>query len=434
MMNSIYIILGIGVLGVGIAALFLVLRMGRRLSGGDQQNAAIVTKLDSLQDTVNRVREETRKTLSDELRETRRESSDENSKSRKEVQDSLETFRVTLETLRKSLSEDQKQGREESQAVVDKATRALTEQFEKLSLTNEQRLKEIQGKVDEKLSETITRNEGLFKGVSEKLQELHATNERISRFSQELNELQTILKAPKLRGELGEMEMERMLRECLHPDQYDIQYSIGSGRVDAVIHNPEGKLAIDSKFPLESYNRIRAAETDEAAQAARKEFVRAVKKHIDDIQTKYIKPPLTLQFAVMYIPAEGVYYQLIETPELMEYARVAGVYPASPTSFWALLQVIVIGFHGMRLSEDAHRIEGLLRDLQGDLNKVRTVFDKAATQVRNANSNMEDATRNLDQFGRKLDGIRVESGDQESLLLRSDAIGSALRQGTASDS
>ncbi|MCB1059738.1 MAG: DNA recombination protein RmuC [Calditrichaeota bacterium] len=392
---------------------FQLARLSRSTEAERERSAALETRLNMLQELVDRARQESQKTVSDELRETRRDLSEEQKIARQEVKSSLETFRNSMETLRASLSDDQSKARTESRDTLVQSVKSLTEQFAKLQTSNEQKLAEIQKRVDEKLSETITRNDTLFKGVTDRLTELHATNEKIQQFSQELDELQNILKAPKLRGELGEIEMERMLRDCLHPEQFAVQHALPGGRVDAVIFNPQGKLPIDSKFPLEAYNRMKSAESEAEADSARKEFVRHVKKHVEDIATKYISPPETLLFAVMYVPAEGVYYELLTNPELMEYARRRGVFPTSPTSFWALLQVTLIGFKGMKISEDARRISGLLSALGDDLTKFRSSFEKAKNQVRLAGNNMDDAARELDKVERKVEGIQHENKADE---------------------
>ncbi len=415
---------------IAAAAVFLGFQMSRlvrRSQAERDHSTALEARLSLLQESIERARQESQRTVSDELRQTRKDLATEQEIARREARESIEAFRGSLELLRESLSKDQTQARTESRDTLTQSVTALTEQFNKLQQSNETKLGEIQKRVDEKLSETINRNEGLFKGVTDRLIELHATNEKIQRFTQELDELQNILKAPKLRGELGEIEMERMLRDCLHPEQFETQHVLPGGRVDAVIYNPQGKLSVDSKFPLDAYNRLRIAKDDAETETARKEFSRAVKKHVDDIANKYISPPETLLFAVMYVPAEGVYYELLSTPELMEYARKKGVFPTSPTSFWALLQVTLIGFKGMKISEDARRLTGLLSALGDDLGKLRSSFDKASTQVKQAGKNMDDAARELDRVERKVVNIQhqrdageVAGNDQEVLSEKID--------------
>jgi len=242
-------------------------------------------------------------------------------------------------------------------------------------------------------------------------------------FSQDLHELQNILKAPRLRGEVGEIEMERMLRDCLAPEQFATQFEIEGSRVDAVILNPQGFLPIDSKFPLEAWRRMHApdaTETDRAA--ARKDFIKSAKGHIETIAAKYIRPPKTLDFAVMYIPVEGVYYEIIEAPEIAEYARSRRVFAASPMTFWALLQVTVIGFRGLRISEQARHIGQLLQALKGDMEKFRDSFDKASKQLGFAKSNMDEAAGHLDRVGTRLDSIQgTPLGDKDNASIEPPA-------------
>jgi DNA recombination protein RmuC len=297
-------------------------------------------------------------------------------------------------------------------------TRALAERFEKLQASNEQKLVEIRGEVEKKLTETIESTTKSFDKVTERLSDLRVTNERIIEFSRDLQELQSILQAPRMRGEMGEMEMEQMLRQCLAPHQFEIQHSIDGGRVDAVIFNPEGDLPIDCKFPLEQWRIARDTSlTEEERTVAKRGFTKAVKNHMDTIAQKYIRPPQTLEFAVMYIPVEGVYYDLIENNDLAEHAHRCRVIPASPLTFWALLQVIVMGFRGMQISENARRISGLLVALRDDMKKFREAFVKAATQVENASKNMGEASRQLDRVDSKLETIHANPLESSTIAL-----------------
>jgi len=379
-----------------IAAVFVCLLIFRQVQkgrGSGESEERIMKRLDGLLDSMSRVREESRAAVQDKVAELLRHAEEQDRAAREEIQ---RTLQATTET--------------------------LVGRFEKLQQSNEQKLVEIRGEVEKKLSETLKSSGQAFKDVTDRLSELHVTNQRIVEFSRDLNELQGILKAPKLRGILGEAAMERMLADCLAADQYEFQHDIEGNIVDAVIFNPTGHVPIDSKFPLDSWRKIHTDDLSDADRTvARRNFVRDVKKHLDDISRKYIRPPKTLPFAVMYIPAEGVYYEMMEYAELAEYSREKSVFPASPMTFWALLQVTVIGFRGMRISEEAQHISGLLRALTDDFKKMRDVFDTANTQLGHAKSNMEKAATHLDRFGTKLDSIHTPSLDQgESLKLPGD--------------
>ncbi|MBU0690978.1 DNA recombination protein RmuC [bacterium] len=379
--------------------------------------------MDRLLEAVNRIREETKTVIDEKTGELHRLSAEENRQARKEVNESLDQFRKTLNDFRETLAAEQGKGRKESRESLESVTQSLTQRFEKLQESNEKRLEQIRGEVEKKLSETLQKSDESYKGMIERLGELGTTNQRIMQFSKELTQLQSILQAPKLRGIFGELGMESMLNDCLAPNQFATQYSLSGGVVDAVIFNPHGTLPIDSKFPLEAWQRMHDPEADETEQKrARTEFVRAVKKHISDIAAKYIKPPETLDFAVMYLRAEGVYYELLEIPELMEHARACRVFPASPLTFWALLQVTVMGFRGLQISENAKRIASLLDGMQGDMEQFRRSFETATKQVRHAGQNLEDAGKQLDKVDSKLTSIRSTQIENSTESLNNDPL------------
>lgn len=391
---------------VAVAAYVAVRRAVAASRADSGLESRVMGRLDNLLEAASRWREESRTAVQDKIGELFDKVDQQNRGARTEMQSSLEQFRATLENSRLALGAELETNRKESRETLDAATRALSERFEKLQESNERKLTEIRGEVERKLSETLQSSGQAFKDVTARLAELHETNQRIMQFSQDLHELQSILKAPRLRGELGEVEMERMLRDCLATDQFDVQHEIDGARVDAVILNPQGKLPVDSKFPLEAWRRLHSPDLPEAERgAARRDFVKAVKGHIDTIAAKYIRPPVTLDFAVMYVPVEGVYYEVIENADLAEHARKARVFPASPMTFWALLQVTVIGFRGLQITENARRIGGLLNALKDDLRRVRDAFDKAGKQIGHAKSNMDEAAGHLERFDVKLDSI-----------------------------
>ena len=374
----------LSLIAAAIVALAAYVAVRRALSasrdGGAE--ARLMSRLDGVLDSIARVREESRSAVQDKIGE-----------------------------LLRHAEEQDRAARDEIQRVLKGTTDALVGRFEKLQASNEQRLTEIRSEVERKLSETLQSSSQAFKDVTERLAQLGETNQNIMQFSKDLHELQSILKAPRMRGEVGEIEMERLLRDCLAPEQFDTQHEIVPGqRVDAVILNPEGKLPIDSKFPLEAWRRVHNSELGDAERTgARRDFVRAVKGHIDSIAAKYIHPPQTLDFAVMYVPVEGVYYEIMESAELTEHARLKRIFPASPTTFWALLQVTVVGFRGLQISENAKRIASLLTALRNDLEKFRDAFDKANKQLGHAKINMDEAAGHLDRFQGKLQSVHGPS-------------------------
>lgn len=233
----------------------------------------------------------------------------------------------------------------------------------------------------------------------------------------DISSLQDILKAPKLRGILGEFFLEELLKQLLPQDRYVLQYGFKSGeKVDAVILLGQGMVPVDSKFPLENFKRATAAGTEEETRRARKQFCQDVKKHIDQIASKYILPEEgTFDFALMYIPAENVYYETIlkdedskETMSLAQHALSQKVIPVSPNSFYAYLQAIVLGLRGLRIENSAKEILSCLGQLANDFKKFYEDFEKLGFHLSNLNAVYEKAEKRLDRFQHQLQSIESQ--------------------------
>ena len=178
-----------------------------------------------------------------------------------------------------------------------------------------------------------------------------------------IKSLQEFLQSPKLRGGLGEEILNDMIGQTFPKNSFHLQYSFKSGmKVDAALKTDAGLLCIDSKFPMESFNRLVKGET-----GAKKEFMSDVRKHITDISKKYILPEEhTTDFALMYIPSESVYYEVVNTQDLMSYSRSLRVYPVSPNTLYAHLQVLLLSFQGKDLESKSKQVFQLLRGIQKD--------------------------------------------------------------------
>jgi len=256
--------------------------------------------------------------------------------------------------------------------------------------------------------------------VQKSLGGLEEANRRIYEVGKDIASLQEILRAPKLRGGLGEFFLEDLLAQVLPPEHFAIQHRFRSGeKVDAVIRLGASLVPVDAKFPLENFRRIaEGAPSEEDKARAKKQFVADVKKHIDAIATKYILPDEgTYDFALMYIPAENVYYETIIRDEaaaeksLCHYAMSQRVIPVSPNSFYAYLQAIVLGLKGMKIEDRAREILQYLGRLQGDFGRFRDEFALLGKHVGHAQSSFQSAERRLEQFGQKL--IAVDSDQRE---------------------
>lgn len=266
----------------------------------------------------------------------------------------------------------------------------------------------LQGALDQRLDHAAR----VFGEVQNKLGSLDEASKRIFEVGKDLHELQNILRAPKLRGGLGELFLEDLLQQIFPPHCFTMQYQFKSGeRVDAALHVMNGTVPVDSKFPLESFKRLSEAENEADRRAARKTFIADVKKHIDSIAKKYILPEeKTLDFALMYIPAENIYYETIIKDEnfgdeksIASYALSRRVVPVSPNSFYAYLQAILLGLRGLHVEESAQEIIRNLQQLRGNFEKFKEAFDLVGTHVGRAQSSYTQAERHLDKLQSKLD-------------------------------
>ncbi len=253
----------------------------------------------------------------------------------------------------------------------------------------------------------------MLQRLSEQLGAVQQAGRDISNSSQML---QTVLGGVKTRGILGEVALERLLADALEKEAYERQYRFTSGEVvDTVVHVGDHLLPVDSKFPLEAYRRVM-----DGGDGARKEFVQAVRKHADSIAQKYIRPQDgTTDFAMMFVPSEGVYYELLTSEDekiggLAEYCRNKQVFPVSPNTFYACLLAILIGQRGMKLAENTRQLLGQVDGLQKEMEIFAASFGKLGTHLRNARNNYEDAEEQLKQVQHdveRLGAISLSSGD-----------------------
>ena len=226
-------------------------------------------------------------------------------------------------------------------------------------------------------------------------------------------ELVNILRAPKLRGGMGELFLGDLLAQILPPEHYRLQHTFQSGeKVDAVIQVGQRLVPVDAKFPYENFRRVVEAGTDADRLTARKQFLRDVRKHVDAIADKYILPDeATYVFALMYVPAENVYYETIikqdagEEHELLGYALQKHVIPVSPNSFYAYLQTILLGLKGMQVEVRAQEILASLQRLRGDFDRLAENFRLVGKHLTNATGSYADTEKSLTKLDAKLGQI-----------------------------
>jgi len=320
---------------------------------------------------------------------------------------SLPLLQQEIETVRREGREDQERLRREVGALTSEVTRQL-EQGMKL-------IQAGQSTIGARL-DAATKVVGDVQGSLGTLQE---ATRRVAEIGREIQGLEQVLKSPKMRGGLGETLLERVLDEMLPREHWATQHGFRSGeKVDAAIRIGERIVPVDAKFPLENFRRM-LDETDETQRRQhRRVFARDVKARVDEIAKKYILPDEgTYDFALMYVPAENVYYEIAVRPEdaaeepITTYALSRRVVPVSPNSIFAYLQVIVLGLKGLRIEANARRIQEDLARLGGDVAKLRQPLATLGRHLGNAQKQYEDAQRELDRLETKLDEIARKGPD-----------------------
>lgn len=289
--------------------------------------------------------------------------------------------------------------------------------FKVLSQSNLQ-LNMMASQLNERLKEMSSVIQDTQKGVGERLDnassvigkiqnslgKLEETNRQIYEISKDITSLQNLLRAPKFRGEIGETLLGNLLEQVLPKDYYEVQHQFKSGEtVDAVMRIGSNIVPVDAKFPLENFQGFVNAVTNEEKNAYRKKFAADVKNRITEISVKYILPDEgTFDFALMYIPAENIYYEITIKEDLLSYALSKNVIPVSPNTFYAYLQVICLGLKGMQVERNAKEILANLSRMQQDLVKFSEDFRLVGTHIQNALRKYEEADKKLDRFQEKL--------------------------------
>jgi len=228
--------------------------------------------------------------------------------------------------------------------------------------------------------------------------------------------LQEFLQSPKLRGGLGEEVLKEMIGQTFPKNAFHLQYAFKSGvKVDAVLKTEAGLLCIDSKFPMENFNLMLKGETEAERNLGKKQFISDVKKHIEDISRKYILPEEgTMDFALMYIPSEAVYYEMVSIQDLSNFARKLRVYPVSPNTLYAHLQVLLLSFEGKDLETKSREVFRILRAIQKDYGKVEENMGVLQKHLTNAFNTMSTVFGSFTSLGQKISSTqRLGSGEKE---------------------
>ena len=310
-----------------------------------------------------------------------------------------------LESQNISLAQQQK-------LLLDTQTQLSSQINQMMNLMN-QNLNSTQSNITRQLDNSNR----IIGDIHTKLGTLETTAKNIQDIGKNISSLQDILQAPKLRGNLGEYLLEELLKQIFPGANYEIKYNFKNGtQVDAVIKFGDGIVPVDSKFPLESFQRLVLADSDDGKKQARRDFISSVKKRIDEIAGKYINPAeKTFDFAMMYIPAENVFYETIindsltnKEYELLNYAMTKHVIPVSPNSFYAYLMAIVYGLKGFKIEQEAKTILGELSRVQEKFGRFYNEYSLVGKHLSNALGKFNDSEKNAEKLNDQINRITGE--------------------------
>ena len=257
--------------------------------------------------------------------------------------------------------------------------------------------------------------------LNKQIGELQGTNKQMMQIGTEVRRLQDILSSPKLRGQMGEWSLENLLSQILPKDSYKLQYAFKDGKtVDALIRMPGFSVSVDAKFPLPSFEKIVKAENEAEKPKLRRQFIRDCMTHIDKIAGDYIRPAEgTLDFAIMYVPAENIYYETIvkyagEAQDILQYCFDKKVIAVSPNLLYAYLMTVAMGLHGLQIEKQAAEIRQNLKRLNASFADFGGTWDILGKHLRNAYSQYDEGQKKLDRFGIQLDQIQFEEEKSEN--------------------
>ena len=345
-----------------------------------------------INDSLNKSTDRLNKTVIEELKSTRKSLND----LQLAQQEALSKIREEItDKIHKTLSEQGKAQQETLQNSLKNTALQLIASVETLTKSVDKRLEAITGKVQERLDEGFKKTNQTFISVMERLATIDEAQKKIDGLTTNMVSLQELLGDKRSRGAFGELQLEGLIKNILPPDSYSFQHTFSKGvRADCVLFlpDPTGTVAVDSKFPMENYQKMFDVNlTDIDKAKAQKQFKLDVKKHINDIATKYIIIDETSDGAVMFLPAEAVFAEIhAYHPELIQEAMAKKVWLVSPTTLMAVLNTARAVLKDVETKKQVHIIKSELGKLGKEFNRFDTRMKKLADNIRQAHENAQD--------------------------------------------
>jgi DNA recombination protein RmuC len=295
----------------------------------------------------------------------------------------------------------------------------LQQQLEALKVAQDRTSDELQKSLtagQNTLTQSLQSSQKTLTELHGQIGELQGTNKQMMQIGSEVRRLQDILSSPKWRGQMGEWSLENLLSQILPKDGYKLQYAFKDGKtVDALIQMPDFSVPVDAKFPLPSFEKIVKAETEEEKPKLRRQFLKDCMNHIDKIAGNYIRPAEgTLDFAIMYIPAENIYYETVvkyagDTQDILQYCFDKKVIPVSPNLLYTYLMTVAMGLHGLKIEKQAGEIRQNLKRLNASFADFGNNWDILGKHLKNAYGQYDEGQKKFDRFSLQLDQIQSEN-------------------------
>ena len=369
-----------------------------------------------INDSLNKSSDRLNKTVTEELKSTRKSLND----LQLSQQEALSKIREEItEKIHKTLSEQGKAQQETLQNSLKNTALQLIASVETLTKSVDKRLEAITGKVQERLDEGFKKTNQTFISVMERLATIDEAQKKIDGLTTNMVSLQELLGDKRSRGAFGDLQLEGLIKNILPPDSYSFQHTFSKGvRADCVLFlpDPTGTVAVDSKFPMENYQKmfdVKLTDIDKAK--AQKQFKLDVKKHINDIASKYIITDETSDGAVMFLPAEAVFAEIhAYHPELIQEAMAKKVWLVSPTTLMAVLNTARAVLKDVETRKQVHIIKSELGKLGKEFDRFDTRMKKLADNIRQAHENAQDVHITSQKITQRFTQIEKVELEQDS--------------------
>lgn len=410
-MNEILITLSLIILTALIVLFFFV---NKKLSAGD--NSALINEFEKLD-----------RSFRDEISRNRKETSDNAKSDRLELSNAIKLFGEQLNSQLTQLIQT-------NEIKFDKLQEKVGTQLKEIQDKNEKKLEEMRQTVDEKLHETLEKRLGeSFKLVSDRLEQVYKGLGDMQELARGVGDLKNVLTNVKTRGGWGEIQLENLIDQILTQEQYEKNVSTKKGsndKVEIAIKLPGRDLSkseivwlpIDAKFPIEDYQRLLDAQdlaNIVAINEANKAIETRIKGEAKKIAEKYLDPPHTTDFAIMFLPIEGLYAEVLRRPGLAEFLqREYRVVVSGPTTLAALLNSLQMGFRTLAIEKRSSEVWKILSSVKNEFGKFGDLLDKTQKKLQEASNTIDDASKATRKIEKQLNKVEeLPEADETKLIL-----------------